>query len=115
MKKAFDSLDHNILLRKLQALGVSGKMLEWFYGYLTRVQCVRHNGMVSQETLFKCGIPQGSCLGPTLFIFYINSVFNNINHDVNMLMFADDCVLYKSHESCNYVLEKLQKGLNEYI
>ena len=115
VKKAFDSLDHNILLGKLQTLGLGGKLLEWFCSYLDRVQCVRHNGMTSQDTIFKCGIPQGSCLGPTLFIFYINSVFTNVNRNVNMMMFADDCVLYKSHESCNYVLEKLQIGLNEYV
>ena len=69
LKKAFDSLDHNILLTKLQVLGVSGKMLQWYYSYLDRMQRVRHNGQSSDETDLKCGIPQGSCLGPTLFIF----------------------------------------------
>ena len=115
VKKAFDSLDHNILLHKLKALGVSGKMLKWFNSYLDRVQYVRHNGNLSHETKFKCGIPQGSCLGPTLFILYINTVFNSINEDVKIMMFADDCVLYKSHEQCTNVLEKLQEGLNEYV
>ena len=75
-------------------------MLNWFNSYLNRTQRVRHNGCISRELDFTCGIPQGSCLGPTLFIFYINDVFRCIN-DVNIMMFADDCVLYKSHECCD--------------
>ena len=115
VRKAFDSLDHNILLTKLQAMGVSGKMMNWFLSYLDRTQRVRHNGQISDEITFKCGIPQGSCLGPTLFIFYINDVFRCIDNDVNIMMFADDCVLYKSDKCCNVVINKLQGGLDKYI
>ena len=115
VRKAFDSLDHNILLSKLQTLGISGKMLTWFYSYLDRKQRVRHNGNISSETKFRCGIPQGSCLGPTLFIYYINDVFTHINDGINMMMFADDCVLYKSDQCCISIMNALQKGLNEYV
>ena len=115
VRKAFDSLDHNILLTKLQTLGVSGKMLTWFQSYLDRTQCVRHNGEVSTETKFRCGIPQGSCLGPTLFIFYINDVFMHIDNDIRVMMFADDCVLYKSEMCCNSIVTRLQNGLSEYV
>ena len=115
VQKAFDSLDHNILLSKLQTLGSSGKMLNWFYSYLDRTQRVRHNGQVSSELKFKCGILQGSCLGPTLFIFYINDVFRCIDDDINIMMFADDCVLYQSDVCCNVVCERLQYGLNDYV
>ena len=88
------------LLLKTQALGASGKMLQWFDSYLDRTQRVRHNGNVSTEQKFNCGIPQGSCLSPTLFIFYTNDVFDCIDRNINMMMFADDCVLYKSDLCC---------------
>ena len=104
IRKAFDSLDHNMLLSKIQTLGASGRMLQWFFSYLNRTQCVRHNGKVSMEQKFVCGIPQGSCLGPTLFLFYINDVFTHIDNNVRMLMFADDCVLYKSDICCGHIL-----------
>ena len=94
VRKAFDSLDHNILFNKLKSVNLSGKMLQWFYSYLDRTQRVTHNEMSSNELKFVCGIPQVSCLGPTLFIFYINAVFDAINNDVKIMMFADNCVLY---------------------
>ena len=104
VRKAFDSLDHNIILfNKLKSININGRMLQWFYSYLDRIQRVRHNGMSSLERKFQCGIPQGSCLGPTLFIFYINEVFGSINNNVKMMMLADDYVLYKSHENCDTV------------
>ena len=115
VRKAFDSLNHNMLLTKIQAIGASGKMLQWFHSYLDRSQRVRHNGKISREEKFKCGIPQGSCLGPTLFIFYINDVFTRIDGDIRMMMFADDCVLYKNDVCCDRILECLQRGLNSYV
>ena len=115
VRKAFDSLDHNMLLLKLQRLGASGNMLTWFFSYLDRTQRVRHNGNISLEQTFKCGIPQGSCLGPTLFIFYINDVFAQIDMDINIMMFADDCVLYKSDESLDHIHVRLQSGLDNYM
>ena len=57
--------------------------------YLDRVQVVRYDGTVSNTCRFRYGIPQGSCLGPTLFIFYLNELFKYIS-DVNVLMFADN-------------------------
>ena len=100
---------------KIQMMGAGGKMLQWFNSYLDRTQRVRHNGNVSMEQKFKCGIPQGSCLGPTLFIFYINDVFDRIEGNVNMMMLADDCVLYKNNVCCDNILECLQRGLDSYV
>ena len=104
----------HILLSKIKRLGASGQMLSWFSSYLDRTQCVRHNGGISTEQIFKCGIPQGSRLGPTLFIFYINDVLNCADRNIN-IMFADDCVLYKSDTCCDCILGCLQYSLDNYV
>ena len=70
ISKAFDSLDHDILLRKLEHISLSRNSLKWFRSYLDRMQVVRINGKLSTAVKFKSGIPQGSCLRPTLFILY---------------------------------------------
>ena len=114
ISKAFDSLDHSILLEKLHDVRLANNSLKWFQSYLDRQQVVQYNDMVSEAYKFNYGIPQGSCLGPTLFIFYINDLFKYIEN-VNMLMFADDCVLYKSGNSWGPVRQSLQDALNIYI
>ena len=114
ISKAFDSLDHKILLDKLRKIRLSYNSLSWFESYLNRTQVVRYNGMISSPCIFKQGIPQGSCLGPTLFIFYINDLFRHVR-DVNILMFADDCVLYKSGKNWGPIQEALQQALNVYV
>ena len=112
--KAFDSLDHVLLLDKLREIGLTENSARWFESYLDRKQVVRHNGNVSNECAFKNGIPQGSCLGPTLFIFYINGLFKYLV-DVRVLMFADDCVLYTNGKDWAEVRMRLQTSLNAYI
>ena len=93
--KAFDSLNHKILLDKPRHVGFERPILNWFESYLTMKHILRYNGYVSDAITVLSGIPQGSILGPTLYIFYINAVFDAI-HDVKIKMFADDCVLYRS-------------------
>ena len=114
ISKAFDSLDHIVLLRKLKHINMAENSLNWFKSYLNRDQVIRINGNLSKPVKFEHGIPQGSCLGPTLFIFYINEIFTAITN-VKVLMFADDCVLYKRGGTWGDVHEPLQRGLNEYI
>ena len=114
VRKAFDSLNHNILKDKLRNLGLDRSILLWFESYLNRKQILRYNGQDSDEKIVLSGIPQGSILGPTLFIFYINGVFEQIT-DVKIKMFADDCVLYKSGVNWENVYTPLQEMLDVYI
>ena len=72
ISKAFDSLDHAISICKLSNIALSNNSVSWFRSYLDRMQYVRFNNAVSKPVKFVYGIPQGSCLGPTLYIFYIN-------------------------------------------
>lgn len=102
IKKAFDTVDHNILLVKLFKCGVRGVALEWFKSYLIgRTQCVRVNQVNSDMGEIRSGVPQGSVLGAILFIVYINDLCNaKLNGKVTS--FADDtalCYTEKTWES----------------
>ena len=75
LKKAFDTIDHQILCRKLEFYGIPHRELAWFGSYLlNRVQYYRVNGVDSQIENINIGVPQGSCLGPLLFLVYINDL-----------------------------------------
>ena len=90
LRKAFDSLDHVILLQRLNSLGVRDVELAWFTDYLSdRFQRVKFNGKYSDWGLVKGGIPQGSALGPLLFLVYMNEMSLYVKHGI-LLQFADD-------------------------
>ena len=91
--KAFDCVDHKILLHKLNVYGIRGIALTWFQSYLSnRVQYVSINGSNSDHLVVKSGVPQGSILGPLLFLIYIND-FPNSSNFFKFNLFADDSTL----------------------
>ena len=94
ISKAFDKVWHKGLIFKLQSIGISGNLLEWFTDYLAnRKQRVCLNGHASSWKTPNAGVPQGSILGSLLFIIYINDIVNHIR--TNIRLFADDTTLYE--------------------
>ena len=92
--KAFDTVDHDILFSKLSAYGVNGTSLDWFKSYLfQRKQFVEYNGAKSDMDVIRCGVPQGSILGPLLFLIYINDLAD-VSNLLFALMFADDSNMF---------------------
>ena len=113
ISKAFDSVYHPQLLLKLERLGLGEIYIKWFRSYLVRSQSVTFNKIKSTSLKVFAGVPQGSVLGPTLFILYINDIFSIVN-GVHMTMYADDCVVYYANNRLQTVINMLERNL-EYI
>ena len=108
LQKAFDTVNHEILLEKLDHYGIRGVTKQWFKSYLTdRKQFVSINGFNSDVKTLRHGVPQGSVLGPLLFLLYINDLHLAIKHS-KVYHFADDTNLLQINES----FKQTQKYLN---
>ena len=93
LSKAFDTLDHNILINKLKYYGIKGTEIKWFQSYLSnRTQYVEFDGSYSSSKEIKTGVPQGSILGPLLFIIYMNDI-NHVSSNFEAILYADDTSL----------------------
>ena len=113
LSKAFDTINHDILLKKLNFYGIRGVPNSWFANYLSnRKQFTEINNCKSALTNISTGVPQGSILGPILFLLYINDINNCTS--LNLLSFADDTTIYRSgpynkelFDEVNYELIKI--------
>ena len=109
--KAFDRVDTETLLRKLSSLGIGGKLGRWIHSFLTnRTQEVIVNKTKSNKAEVKSGVPQGSVLGPLLFVIMISDIDNNVLHS-KVLCFADDSRAYRGISNPSDTT-KLQTDLN---
>ena len=112
LSKAFDTIDHDTLFMKLSYYGIRGTALTWFKSYFkNRKQYVHYNGQNSDLLDITCGVPQGSVLGPLLFIIYTNDLPNALR-DAKCILFADDTTIYMSSQNQKQLYDSMTSELN---
>ena len=111
MRKAFDTVDHKILLQKLEYYGFRGRSLKWFLSYLEeRRQVVKFGNSTSNELRLSVGVPQGSNLGPILFLIYINDIVKS-STKLHFSMFADDTVITLKCQNMSQIVSLVNQEL----
>ena len=111
LQKAFDTIDHKILLQKLKCIGLSDSAIDWIKSYLTNpTTFLEIKGFQSSEKDFKCGVPQGSILGPLLFLIYVNDMCQAVNCDLSL--YADDSYLTVTHRELEVIEDSLNANLS---
>lgn len=112
LRRAFETVNRTLLLKKLCKIGFSGNVLKWFNSYLNdRVQNVKYGNAVSKSLNCNYGVPQGTVLGPLLFILYINDIVKYVKN-CKICMFADDMMLYVSGSDIHKMIETINKDLD---
>ena len=114
-KKAFDTVNHQILLKKLPHYGLSPHVVNWFSSYLSkRFQCCTVNGKTSTNLPITCGVPQGSILGPMLFLLYINDIQDALSNQ-NVYLYADDTVIFSTDTDLRIAHHNVQHELSSLL
>ena len=113
ISKAFDCINHKILLLKLRNIGLSDKSIGWFKSYLDRTQQLTFDSIVSDCIPVLSGIGQGTIVGSIIFLLYINDVVRMLPN-VHINMYADDCMLYTTGNNWNRVFACLQDSLTSF-
>ena len=113
LKKAFDTVNHDLLLKKLNYYGVQNQTITWFKSYLAdRQQLCKVNGVSSAKSSISCGVPQGSILGPLLFLIYINDLPTCLDYSTGR-SFADDTNLTFSAGDLSVLQSEMSEDLNK--
>ena len=117
LSKAFDSLEHEMIFKKMEKYGLRGTCLDWFKSYLTdrdmKVKCKTRQGTDVYSDMFNVdyGTPQGSCLGPLIFMIFCNDLRLNLEY-LKSIQFADDSTLLKSHRNLCYLTFCIEHDLD---
>lgn len=119
LTKAFDRVNHRLLIDKLVSFGFNGTLLSWFSSYLSNRSCmVRVGSSISDSFLATSGVPQGSHLGPILFLLFINDVRSCLmSHDVKFLLFCDDLKIFRqiNCEHDSLILQQALSSLKQWF
>ena len=115
LSKAFDTINHKILIEKVEHYGIRGLAQHWFENYLTnRKQIVKYNEVRSKEMTLRKGVPQGSILGPILFLLCINNIENS-SKLLSFILFADDTTISCSNNCLKTLNITMQTEVSEWL